>query len=637
MNQPVLSPEGRLLLSCARTYCDPEHSVDSSVYANPQLDWTKLLRLAKGHNILPILAAKLVEHPMSESIPEGPHAQIKRTRYAAICHDARFRAWMSQVLDRLSSAGIEPIILKGPVLADYLYPSSYVRLSCDLDLLIQPEDLVTAGRALLESGYALKHHLPAAVDELKGIDLSPLNDGTIPVKSAAFSRRHDYHLSFEGIVDGVGRLVELHWKPTAAKSAVLPVDKLWERKASIEISGRKAYALAPEHQVSLLIFHLIGHGWEHGFLRRLLDLSLMIASWPEMDWDEISRHCEGQTASGHAYHVLTWASEYLGAPVPGTILSALKPTTYLKWSSRPFRRFEDVIALHDSGHAVLDLKEGLAESDTIAEKAKFLLGVVLPPPSGLAQMQALPAGSRLYMSHWIKLMIIPYQLLRHRREDHTPGEATTEELKKIQLSDRSRLFRFVERTNTIGSSLRAKPGIYKFLGRTINFACARGFDLFTICLMDIRRMLCPVDLSRIAAARAADASSEQQKADELCRYVFESIAYARSVTWLDPPDVVRLGYGDCKCHARLLQDLLAAAGIEGRVVVGITGRRASISKIHAWVEAHIDGRTMVCDATLCPNALDPAEYDRRTGGILDVTPEYAMKRFDTQLGIQQGE
>lgn len=634
MDNPALDIEGLLVLACARACCDPELGTDPSVYLDPGPDWTRVMRIAAGHNLLPVTASRLTASDLSAYVPDDVRTRLKKSLYAAICHDAQFRIWMSQVLDKLSAAGVRPMVLKGPVLADYLYPATYLRLSCDLDLMVRPEDLVKAGSVLRECGYTLTHHVPAAVDELEGIDLSPLDDGSLPHMTAKFSRRHDNHLSYLASIDGKNRLVELHWKPAPARSAILPVDEIWGRAASIEMNGRKSYAPSPEHQAGMLIFHLINHGWREGFLRGLLDLSLMASYWADMDWSEIVRLCDGQVARGHAYHVLSWASEYMAAPVPDEVLSALKPTAYERWSSKPYSPFRDVVMLQSQKHTWRDLSAGLAESEGIGQKVQFLLGVALPPPRGLAQMCNLPAGPRVYLSYLGRPFGLLYRAFA-RRGITSRAKPGTEV--KVKLTDRSALFRLVERINAAGASLREAGGTRAFIGRTVNFACARSFDLCTLVVLDVRRLLYPVDVGRIAAAQTAGAPSAVRKADELCHYVYENIAYARSVTWLDPPDVLRLGYGDCKCQARLLQELLTAAGIEGRVVVGIIGRRAGVSRVHAWVETVIDGKALVYDPTIAPEAFTPEEYDHRTGGLLDVTPEYAIKQMGGRMDMRHAQ
>lgn len=193
--------------------------------------------------------------------------------------------------------------------------------------------------------------------------------------------------------------------------------------------------------------------------------------------------------------------------------------------------------------------------------------------------------------------------------------------KKRQLIDESRILRLVERANTWGSKIRCGGVLPSLAGRSINMMCARSFDLVTLVLLITRRCLVKVDLKEIAHRHTRDALSDVEGTAALCRYVFERIAYARSVVWIRPHDVLRLGYGDCKCQANLLHALLRSIDRDARVVVGITGHR----RVHAWVEVKIDKSIMVCDPTLSPRPLIPEEYAAQVGGAMDVSREYAMK------------
>lgn len=204
------------------------------------------------------------------------------------------------------------------------------------------------------------------------------------------------------------------------------------------------------------------------------------------------------------------------------------------------------------------------------------------------------------------------------------------------LSDRSRAFRLVERINTGGTLIRRNLGPLGIIGRTVNFSCARGFDLFTFAMLAVRRLFVHSDISDIARREVLGLSSGHDRADALCRYVFGKVAYARSMAWLSPADVLWLGYGDCKCHARLLHALLEAVGIQARVVIGIVGRNTHAPAVHSWIQVRLDDGTFICDATMSPHLLSPAEFAGRMGGALDVTPEYAEIRPDGPVPAARG-
>jgi transglutaminase-like putative cysteine protease len=130
---------------------------------------------------------------------------------------------------------------------------------------------------------------------------------------------------------------------------------------------------------------------------------------------------------------------------------------------------------------------------------------------------------------------------------------------------------------------------------------------------------------------AHDAVSDADKVERLCRFVYRNIAYARSTVWLKPLDVLRLGFGDCRCQAILLRELLRLCDLDACIAVGIVRRRRGSESTHTWVEIRLGEEGMICDPTLSPRPLTPGEYDIRMAGVLDVTPEYAMKRPDLRV------
>lgn len=67
-------------------------------------------------------------------------------------------------IDRLRSAGVESILLKGPVIARWLYDEGEVRPFCDVDLLVSPARFSTAMEILAESGYTHRLAGAAAVE-----------------------------------------------------------------------------------------------------------------------------------------------------------------------------------------------------------------------------------------------------------------------------------------------------------------------------------------------------------------------------------------------------------------------------------------------------------------------------------------
>jgi hypothetical protein len=78
----------------------------------------------------------------------------------------RVDGWTAEVVGAMRQAGIRPILLKGPVIARWLYAGDpAARTYCDCDLLVAPDETERA-RALLEQlGFTAQPHPTLAADE----------------------------------------------------------------------------------------------------------------------------------------------------------------------------------------------------------------------------------------------------------------------------------------------------------------------------------------------------------------------------------------------------------------------------------------------------------------------------------------
>jgi hypothetical protein len=87
----------------------------------------------------------------------GGHADGERALHAGdLARRVRVAAlWdaLEEVVPALAGAGVPVVALKGPVLAERLYPDPSARWSSDLDLLVPPDRLAQATRVLEALGY----------------------------------------------------------------------------------------------------------------------------------------------------------------------------------------------------------------------------------------------------------------------------------------------------------------------------------------------------------------------------------------------------------------------------------------------------------------------------------------------------
>ncbi len=74
--------------------------------------------------------------------------------YAGVAGSLAADGWCAEVVAALRLRGVEPVLLKGPVMAAWLYPGSPgVRDYGDVDLLIDPASRKAAGVVLSAAGF----------------------------------------------------------------------------------------------------------------------------------------------------------------------------------------------------------------------------------------------------------------------------------------------------------------------------------------------------------------------------------------------------------------------------------------------------------------------------------------------------
>lgn len=259
------------------------------------LDWDTLLADAEAEDLLPALAAAATSAPPAARARLATALAVARAR-----HLVMMRA-LGTVLERLAHEGIPAMVLKGPVLAESVYPDPAWRPFADLDILVRPEDRRRADAALL----ALDHRrVPDA-------------------HTWEFDVEHDGATLYAG-PDGIH--VDLHWAlMTEARFAWSREAEraVWERAVPLTLAGRPVLGLARDDLVLYLSMHLAIHHALAGLLRHW-DLALVLAAGP-LDWDALLARAARWRVQRALYFVLHGVEAAFGPLVPAAALAALAP------------------------------------------------------------------------------------------------------------------------------------------------------------------------------------------------------------------------------------------------------------------------------------------------------------------------
>jgi hypothetical protein len=274
------------------------------------VDWSELLRLARAHDVYPLLARHLAGFA---GVPEPVRAQLEEVcRFNAV-RARLFEQEQARILGELATAGVPAIPLKGVALARRIHGNITARPCSDIDILVPREEIARAAGLLLEAGY-----------EPDDVGRESLSDPGLLVDS-------DIEIALRRHRPGVPFLVELHWDIAWRwQSDTGAVDDLWAEARRTGLRACDAWAMSPEWECLYLAVHAAHHRWRslkwlvdiHHLLAieyAGLDLGRLHAKARRFGWERLLRLTLG------ACHALfgTRIPESLARPLPGWVLAQL--------------------------------------------------------------------------------------------------------------------------------------------------------------------------------------------------------------------------------------------------------------------------------------------------------------------------
>ncbi len=255
--------------------------------------WPDVMRLGEHHSVLPL--AYRTMRDLAPAVPAAIMAEL-RARYE---HNARrnltFIAELFRILDCLETQHISAIPYKGPALAETVYGDLASREFSDLDVLVQPTDVLRAKTALRDLGF------------VPNIELSPSHE-------AAYLA-NGYEYTFDGPAGH--NLLEIQWAILPRFYAVdISMEALFSRAGTSDLNGRRVRALAPEDLLLSLCVHAAKHAWIR--LCWLRDIAGVLESC-NLDWDLVAQRAHQLGIERMVRVGLMLARDLLYAPLPDRI------------------------------------------------------------------------------------------------------------------------------------------------------------------------------------------------------------------------------------------------------------------------------------------------------------------------------
>jgi hypothetical protein len=254
------SPELQLLIAVARVELRPQDENALSSLLSAAVDWDRLLTLATGHGLEPLLfhhlseqSADLVPVKLLQALRAGGRESARRGMILA--------SRLQGISDHLDSHEIDHILYKGPLFAEVYYGNCALRVFHDLDVIVPPGKIVATRNALAEIGFIDRYGL----DEAQ--------------QAAAFRFGSQHIFTAPGGLD-----LDLHWRIIPKSiSRSLDMGQIWKRATTASFFGRDVPTLCAEDMLVVLCLHAGQHEWAR--LSTLCDVSQLLLHHPDLNWE----------------------------------------------------------------------------------------------------------------------------------------------------------------------------------------------------------------------------------------------------------------------------------------------------------------------------------------------------------------
>jgi hypothetical protein len=285
---------------------DPLRSAILDPATARELDGDALRALIARERIGPLLHRALGQ---GELLSPATFASLRESYRATAMRNLILLRELGDCLERLASAGIATIVLKGAALARPVYGSLAVRPMVDLDILVHRGDWSQAQAVIEDLGFSRLRLEPrrGAFAEFEN-EVTFAKPGTVPID------------------------LDLHWSllDSPFYQREMAMEWFWETARAQPLGGPSALTLGPEALLLHLSAHLMLHHRGGGLLWWTDVAEVLHVEGAAMDWDEVFARCRAYQLLLCVGKVLTELAANWSAPVPTEILrrfAAARPST----------------------------------------------------------------------------------------------------------------------------------------------------------------------------------------------------------------------------------------------------------------------------------------------------------------------
>lgn len=289
---------------------------------------------------------------------------------------AHYNAAMPHIMGALRAEGIDALVLKGAVLARWLYGPHEVRGYADIDVYVDPARFTRAGQVLETLGFQ------CAIDQVANPDL------WTEAHAQTWHRHRDEVW------------VDLHWRlPGTGVSPDEAWDVLWPERDVMALGPSDQPALSERGRALHLASHLAPHGPKAR--KAAQDLERGIARLAPETWHaaaELARQLDATTALAAGLRLLPEGralARQLGVDGEDTLKWDLLADHNLPWGTMPLLRWR--------------------EARGPRAKARIALRAAWPPPEQMDHFYRPARGASRARQHMRHLVALPARALAASR------------------------------------------------------------------------------------------------------------------------------------------------------------------------------------------------------------------------------
>jgi hypothetical protein len=374
-------PEIQLLIYFARAKIDNDTIGNIYQLMDTPINWDEVLSLSIKHRIAPLLYHHLTTSIVQGKLPQSIMPSLKEIYNQNFNRNKQLYDELHEITSVFLEAGVETLVLKGPILARIIYPSIGVRCMKDIDLVVKEEHWEKIKECFCSLGYSLPKTLPCLT-------------GSEMVKYTQYFSQIEWTRKNSIPVETHFRLLNMG----------IPKEEPWL------FEHAKTMDMAQIPSPEILLFHLCVHANTHNFcsLMLLCDIGAVVEHYGDkLDADYIQKIASTRGITCSVYNSLTIAGELLNITIPERLENALKPGTIRQIVFEIVWNKQKILSIQKAEKPAQFESPTyyLFEMDNIWDRLKYSCRILFPPLEYLSAYFGKKLTMLMYTIYLVKYLL----------------------------------------------------------------------------------------------------------------------------------------------------------------------------------------------------------------------------------------